>query len=142
MTPPRVVLDTNCLVSALIFGRGPSVWLRQAWQAQRCIPLASRQTVSELLRVLAYPKFKLDRQAQETLLAEYLPYTEVVPVAALPPDLPPIRDPQDQMFLALAQTGQAEVLVSVDADLLALKGVFAIPILTLAEFSVWLDRSR
>ena len=29
MTRPRVVLDTNCLVSALIFSRG-----RFAWRAQ------------------------------------------------------------------------------------------------------------
>lgn len=37
MSVPRVVLDTNCLVSALIFSRGRFAWLREAWQAKRFI---------------------------------------------------------------------------------------------------------
>ena len=61
MSVPRVVLDTNCLVSALIFSRGRFAWLREAWQTKRFIALASHDTVSELLRVLAYPRFKLTR---------------------------------------------------------------------------------
>ena len=73
MTRPRVVLDTNCLVSALIFSRGCFAWLREAWQGGRCVPLASRDTVGELLRVLNYPKFKLSRDEQEALLAEFCP---------------------------------------------------------------------
>ena len=64
MSAPRVVLDTNCLVSALISSRGKFAWLREAWQTKRLIPLASRDTVSELLRVLAYPKFKLSPDEQ------------------------------------------------------------------------------
>ena len=61
MSIPRVVLDTNCLISALIFSRGKFAWLREAWQTKRFTPLASHDTVSELLRVLAHPKFKLTR---------------------------------------------------------------------------------
>ena len=76
MSVVRVVLDTNCLVSALIFSRSRFAWLREAWQAKRIIALASRVTVSELLRVLAYPKFKLSRDEQETLLKEILPFVE------------------------------------------------------------------
>ena len=59
--PPRVVLDTNCLISALLFSKGQLSWLRHAWQNGRCIPLVSRATIEELLRVLAYPKFKLNQ---------------------------------------------------------------------------------
>ena len=75
---PRVVLDTNVLVSALVFGGGHWQRLRQAWQGGRFVPLVSRPTASELLRVLAYPKFKLSESEQERLLADYLPYAEAI----------------------------------------------------------------
>ena len=44
----------------------------------RFIPLASRDTVSELIRVLNYPKFKLSEDDQQVLLADYLLYVETV----------------------------------------------------------------
>lgn len=50
MNTPRVVIDTNCLVSALIFSRRSFAWLRESRQTQRFVALASRETVSELLR--------------------------------------------------------------------------------------------
>lgn len=138
MTLPRVVLDTNCLVSALIFSRGRFAWLREAWQSGRCVPLASHDTVSELLRVLNYPKFKLGRDEQEALLAEFLPYVETVRIEAPPDGLPGIRDPDDLIFLVLAVVAEADALVSGDGDLHAVKAEFKVPILTVAEFSAWL----
>lgn len=138
MTPPRVVLDTNCLVSALIFSRGRFAWLREAWQGGRSVPLASRDTVGELLRVLNYPKFKLARDEQEALLAEFLPHVETVGIEMRRDGLPDIRDPDDRIFLALALAAEADALVSGDGDLHAVKPDFLIPILTVAEFSEWL----
>ena len=43
------------------------------WQHGRCIPLVSQATAAELIRVLAYPKFKLSAAEREELLADYLP---------------------------------------------------------------------
>ena len=140
MSLPRVVLDTNCLVSALIFSRGGFAWLRAAWQTKRFIPLASHDTVSEFLRVLGYPKFKLSRQEQECLLAEFLPYVETVRIERTPDGLPDIRDAGDVMFLVLAAVAGADVLVSGDGDIQAVRERFHIPILTVAEFADWLDR--
>lgn len=140
MSLPRVVLDTNCLVSALIFSRGRFAWLRAAWQAQRFVALASHDTVSELLRVLSYPKFKLSRQEQECLLAEFLPYVETVRVERTPDGLPDIRDAEDVIFLALAAAAEADALVSGDGDIQAVREQFHIPILTVAEFADWLQR--
>ena len=139
MSVPRVVLDTNCLISALIFSRGRFAWLREAWQAKRFTTLASHDTVSELLRVLSYPKFKLTRDEQEMLLGEFLPYVETVKIGATPDDLPDIRDPDDIIFLVLAAAAHAEALVSGDGDIQAVKAQFHVPILTVAEFSVWLQ---
>jgi predicted nucleic acid-binding protein len=51
--PPRVVLDTNVVLSALLFRGGPTARLRDAWQNGRFVPLASTITADELVRVLA-----------------------------------------------------------------------------------------
>lgn len=143
LTPARVVLDTNTVVSALLFSRGRLAWLRLAWQAKRFVPLVCHDTASELIRVLGYPKFKLDRIEQEALLADFLPYAEVVRMDRRPKGLPEVRDPADVMFAALSRHAGAEVLVSGDADLLALRGLLApTVILTAAEFFDWLERRR
>lgn len=120
MNPPRAVLDTNVVLSALVFGGGTSARLRQGWQAGKLLPLISTATAQELMRVLAYPKFKLDAAAQQELLADYLPWAEVVPVPEPPPRVPACRDPHDLPFLHLAAAGKADVLVTGDADLLVL----------------------
>jgi len=122
--PIRVVLDTNVVLSALVFGGGLAGRLRVAWQSQTLLPLTSTPTVQELMRVLAYPKFCLSGADQAELLADYLPYTLVIPVATTLHDIPQCRDPKDQMFLELAVSGQSEVLVSGDKDLLVLGRVF------------------
>ena len=136
----RVVLDTNCIISALIFSKQPLAWLRHSWQNGEITPLASKDAVSELIRVLSYPKFKLTKAEQDLLLADFLPYVEVVKIEDVPEGLPQIRDKADQMFLILAVVGNAEVLVSGDADILEIKPFFQMPpIMTLAEFKDWLE---
>ncbi len=133
MTRPRVVLDTNVLVSALLFHSGSMSWLRLAWQSETIRPLASRDTAAELIRVLSYPKFRLAAEEREDLLGDYLPWCETAAV----PDaiaIPDCRDPFDRPFLALARAARADALVSGDADLLVLAGSFDVPILAPAAF--------
>jgi putative PIN family toxin of toxin-antitoxin system len=132
--PPRVVIDTNLALSALVFARGCLTILSQAWQSQRIQPLASRVTAAELIRVLAYPKFKLSPDDQRELLADYLPYCEAVSIPEPPPQTPPCRDGFDLPFLHLALAGKADALVTDDQDLLTLAGTLAIPILTAQQF--------
>lgn len=120
--PPRVVLDTNVVLSALLFGGGPAARVRSGWQSGRFVPLASTATAQELVRVLGYPKFRLASAEQEELLADFMPWVEVVRIADPPPATPACRDPFDLPFLQLAIGGRAHVLVSGDRDLLALAG--------------------
>ena len=123
-SPLRVVLDTNVVLSALVFGGGQAGQLRRAWQAGAFVPLASAVTVQELMRVLAYPKFSLSRAAQDELLADFLPYAQTVRMPQPPPPVPECRDPLDAPFLQLAVAGQAQRLVSGDKDLLVLAQAF------------------
>ena len=133
--PPRVVLDSNVVLSALVFRSGVAGQLRHAWQTERCTPLVSTATVQELLRVLAYPKFRLDVDDQHHLLADYLPWTRSVRIPDPPPALrAECRDPFDLPFLHLALAGKATTLVTGDGDLLALAGQMPFAILPPAEF--------
>lgn len=132
--PPRVVIDTNLALSALVFAQGRLTPLRQAWQAHRIQPLVSRVTAAELIRVLAYPKFRLTPEEQRELLADYLPYCKTVRIPEPPPKTPACRDPFDVPFLQLALAGKAKALVTGDRDLLSLARSFACPILSAEQF--------
>lgn len=121
----RVVLDTNVVLSALVFGGSTAGRVRLAWQFGQIVPLASTFTIQELVRVLAYPKFRLSAQDREELLADYLPYVQTVRTPSPPPAVPDCRDPMDLPFLHLAVVGQALVLVSGDRDPLDLDYAFA-----------------
>lgn len=131
--PPLWVLDTNVVLSALIRPGGTAGRLRLAWQGGLFIPLVESGIVIELVRVLAYPKFRLDASGQAALLADYLPWTRTATIPEPPPETPPCRDPHDQRFLWLAHAFDADALVSGDADLLALAPVSRIPVLSPAE---------
>lgn len=132
--PPRVVIDTNLVLSALVFAGGRLAPLRLAWQEQRLQPLLSKATAAELIRALAYPKFKLAAHEQEELLADYLPYCKVVRIPTPPPPTPRCRDAFDVPFLELALAGKADALVSGDKDLLSLAGKLACPVLSADQF--------
>jgi putative PIN family toxin of toxin-antitoxin system len=130
----RVVLDTNVVVSALLFERGPLAWIRTAWQTRLIQPVVAEPTVRELMRVLAYPKFRLNALELEQLLADLLPWCETwtAPIVFAEQQ---VRDPKDQIFVDLALTARMSALVSGDADLLALNDQLnPVQVLTPAEF--------
>ena len=128
-SPPRWVLDTKVVLSALLFPSGRLTWLRDAWRSGAIVPLASGGTTTELIRVLHYPRFGLAPSEQEELLADYLPYCESV-IASGTIAIPECRDPRDRPFLELALAGEADALVTGDKDLLALADAFTIPIIS------------
>ena len=119
----RVVLDTNVVISALIFRRGVTAALRDAWVAQRFTPLIDSPCADELIRALAYPKFQLGASDIHALLSDYLPFTATVDTHSQASiEIPNCSDPDDQKFLHLAAVGQADVLVTGDRALLEVSG--------------------
>jgi putative PIN family toxin of toxin-antitoxin system len=129
VAPRRVVLDTNVAVSALVFRAGRLAWLREAWEAGRVVPVISAETVAELVRVLAYPKFKLSAEEAKNLLAHYVEYAEAVAKVSRSLRVPQCRDEDDRMFLRLAYVARVDALVTGDGDLLAVARKSRIPIL-------------
>jgi len=133
MIVPRVVLDTNVVLSALLFKSGRVSWLVPLWTGGRIAPLVSKATACELIRVLAYSKFKLAVSEQQAVLAAFLPYAETVKTRT-PSVGAKCRDPYDEIFLTLATQGHADFLVTGDADLLSVKGYSACPIVSPEQF--------
>lgn len=125
---PRVVLDTNVVASALLFSRGNLAWLRENWMGRAILPLASRETVLEVIRVFAYPKFGLELQERENLLGDYLPFCEAIEVRPGGKRAIRCRDPHDEAILLLAEQGNADFVVTGDRDLLSVSN-FRVPIL-------------
>lgn len=89
-----------------------------------------KDSARELLRVLAYPKFKRFPEDREDLLSDYLPFAEVVKIPSPPPSVPKCRDPKDAIFLHLAIAGRADALITGHVDWLTLKEAFPILIQT------------
>lgn len=116
----RVVFDTNVVLSSLLFPTGRLAWLRQHWSENGALPLVSQATARELMRLISYSKFRLSDVYRNELLMLYIPYCE----RFNPTDKCPIqcRDPKDQSLLDLAESGNADVLVTGDEDLLVLTG--------------------
>jgi len=127
---PRLVLDTNTLVSALVFQQGRLEWLRRAWQAGRLTPLICRETLDELLRVLADPKFGLTRDEIEALLEDFLPYAETVVLTSRDESSRNGKDADDQVFVVLLVSAQADGLITGDKGLLVLATESRLPIRT------------
>jgi hypothetical protein len=80
----RVVLDTNVLVSGLLFGGGPGEVLGLCKTGEHRLTM-SRAMLDKLLRVLAYPMLQLSEEEIHYLLyAEVLPHVEIVEVSPGP----------------------------------------------------------
>jgi putative PIN family toxin of toxin-antitoxin system len=128
----RVVIDTNTLVSRLLMpDSSPARAVRLAITENRV--LASDDTLMELADVLGRPK--LDRyvtvEARQTFLRLFGRVVERVPIIHI---VRACRDPKDDKFLELAVNGAANVIVTGDADLLALHPFRGIPVLSPLDF--------
>ena len=129
-----VVLDTNTVLSALLFKQSTLSQLRTLWQSGKIIPIGSKATISELIRVFAYPKFKLSDIDQQSFLDEYLPYIKTFTKVEKIVDTSICKDINDVMFLELALAGKADYLITGDNDLLEVQQIFKFKIITPIEF--------
>jgi putative PIN family toxin of toxin-antitoxin system len=128
----KVVIDTNVVISALLFGGAPGK-LIAFWQRGIIRPAASKEIIDEYLRVLTYPKFKLSEEEINYLLyQEIIPYFNIIDVHPGPPILK--EDPEDDKFIRCASAASAKYIISGDRHLLALKEYQKIKILSPSEF--------
>lgn len=115
----RFVLDTNVLVSALLF-RSETAQMHKAWRADRFRLAVSPDIIAEYARVLAYPRFGLEPGEPDALVAnEVLPFCDLFEVG---PGPAVCRDPDDDKFLHCAAAAHANAVVSGDDHLLSVTG--------------------
>ena len=132
MTRERVVLDTNVIISGLL-----SSTSTPAQAVERAITcgqlLASTATLRELVTTLLSPRLDryVPRGRRDALFLRLAPLVEIVEVVQ---QVRACRDPDDDKFLEAEVNGRADVVVSGDADLLALHPFRQIPILTPAAY--------
>ncbi|MBQ1762724.1 MAG: putative toxin-antitoxin system toxin component, PIN family [Aquincola sp.] len=132
MRERRWVLDTNTLVSRLLLPAGTAG--RAVDRALALgVPLVSDDTLAELADVLGRPKFDRwvtvdERQRFIALLGG------VCRRVAITHRVQACRDPRDDKFLHVALNGEAEAIVTGDADLLALHPFHGVQILSPAAF--------
>ncbi|MFC1814210.1 putative toxin-antitoxin system toxin component, PIN family [Thermodesulfobacteriota bacterium] len=127
-----VVVDTNVIVSALLFAGTPGR-LIDLWKEKRIQLFVCKEMIDEIMRVLAYPRFQLtEKEIDYLLYVEILPYSEIVDIPSGPVIIS--RDPSDDKFIRCAKVAEADVIVSGDRHLLSLKEHEGIKILTPAQF--------
>ena len=127
----RVVLDTNGLVSALLFSGEVSRILGLLAEG-RIVLLVSKDVLLEYARVLAYPKFSLSKEEIRALIEEHvLPFAEIVEIGEVPEVIR--EDPADDKILELAVAGRARYIVSGDKHLIAMKNYRGIRVVKVAE---------
>lgn len=132
MRERRWVLDTNTLVSRLLLPAGTAG--RAVDRALALgVPLVSDDTLAELADVLGRPKFDRwvtvdERQRFIALLGG------VCRRVAITHRVQACRDPRDDKFLHVALNGEAEAIVTGDADLLALHPFHGVQIFSPAAF--------
>jgi|SRR5712671_748547 len=132
MTRTRVVVDTNVLVSRLILPQSlPAQALRRA--ELEALLLISEATMFELADALGRPKFDryVSLENRKSFLQRLGHIAEFVHIIQLVREC---RDPKDDKFLEVALNGRADVIITGDADLLALNPWRGVTILSPADY--------
>lgn len=131
MVSPKVVLDTNILISALGWdGKPREIFLK-------CITgelefVISTDQLQEVMRVLQYPKFNFSDDKRK-LFVEIL--LDVAAVVEIDGRITAVRDdPDDNVILETAIAGGATYIISGDDHLLSLKEFKGIKIVTASDF--------
>jgi uncharacterized protein len=126
----RVVLDTNTILSTLLWGGVPESLLAAATQG-RIELYTSEALLLELAEILPRAKFarriQMGQRTPAQLLEQYRGMVEIIEPAMISPTV--VADPDDDHVLACALSARADLIVSRDNRLLALKYYQRIPII-------------
>jgi hypothetical protein len=132
----RYVFDTNTLISAALFERGkPGRAFRHALRSGTV--LLSQATFEEIDEVLARQKFDhyLTIEERAVFVEALVERSRFVDPSE---EVHACRDPDDDKFLELAVSTNADCIISGDEDLLVLSPFRGIPIMRPAKFLEWI----
>ncbi len=128
----RIVLDTNVLIAAFI-ARGVCHELLE-YCARRHTLVTSDFVLDEFTRKLV-EKFKCTPEVTDEATTLLRSRMEVVTAARL--DTPICRDEDDDNILAIAVTGNCDLIITGDKDLLVLKQFGKVEIISPSDFQTY-----
>lgn len=120
----RVLLDTNVVISAILFGGLPRQILEAALAGEIDL-VTSPPLLAELERILT-DKFELPTTMAASTRAELEALAEIVEPAAIQPVT---KSSADDLVLAAAVSGRVDMIISGDKELIALGVYRDIPIM-------------
>ena len=134
----RVVLDTNIIVSRYLTLHGRVARIVDLWEQGALDLLTSEVILREYVRVLNYPRLRPVHRLADAQLVEieesFREFTQLVEPVETPAVVE--DDPDDDHFLACADSGGADCLVTGDPHLLKLGSYKGISILSPADFLI------
>lgn len=138
----RLVLDTNVVASALLWGGRPAQVLRLRYE-RRVRLFTSMQLLTELAEILGRPKFERKISASQLsidqLLERYAALTDVV----RPDDVGRIApDPDDDVLIGTALAARADVIVTGDQGLLTVRAFRGVRLQTVADVLGAIEAAR
>jgi hypothetical protein len=137
----RVVLDTNIVVSYLLTQGKTLSRIIDHWEQGSFVVLISPAMLAELKDVLPRPRLRRTMSADPKALLEVLEHdAEQVPGELVLSGV--CRDPKDDIFIACAVEGRADVLVSGDDDLLVLDNYQGVQMMSPASFVLLLEQQE
>ena len=130
----KVVLDTNILVSGLMYPASTPGRIIEAWSEAQFDVVTTHEQLSEISRVLGYPKIRRILKWDDDRIEHFIKqvYLRVEVAESETTEFEALRDPEDTMILGALVATEADLLVTGDRDLLVLRNLY--PIETPAEF--------
>lgn len=118
----KAVFDSTVLVSAFLTKGGISRNLLHQAQAGGFSICVSEEILTEIGRVLEYPRIRKRYRYADEAATEYVALLRIVSqvVTDLPKIKSIVRDPNDDMIIACASKAGADYIVTRDKDLLTL----------------------
>ncbi len=125
----RVVLDTNILISGLLYLGKPKRLIDSALNGKIEV-VSSPEMIDEFKEVIVRKKFRLNHAEQELMINFVIRLSRITLVKS---KFKVVEDPDDDMVINTAYDGKASYIVSGDADLLKLKQFEGIRIIKASE---------
>jgi putative PIN family toxin of toxin-antitoxin system len=136
----RAVLDTNVLLSGLLWGGTPRAFIKLA-RIGRLSLVTSPHLLAEFAGIMTRARFRpiLARRQIDpiSMLADLRRVVILTDAQPLPE--PVCRNPDDDVVLAVAVAANVGLIVSGDADLLVPRNYAGIPIMTPAQAVAMFD---
>ncbi len=129
----KIVIDTNLLVSAFVFGGLVKKKLERILTDEHIKIITSPAINAELEEVLFREKFQ-KFQTKIYLEAQFTAFLADASTIPITRGFNDCRDPKDNKFLDAAVSGHADFIITGDADLLVLHPFSRVKIVTITDF--------